>query len=153
MAALNEAWHILSDAGRRSQYDASLRVSTPFSRPAAQAAAEEVDEWEASYGPMRHPRRWPAAALMLIGAMGVIFVFSAYALSASSGSTLPNGNEPVTVGSCVVVRPKATAVVVSCQRPHYGMVRAVVTRGERCPLGTEGYFDRNAPEQVCVHPG
>ncbi len=153
MAALNEAWHTLSDPGRRSQYDASLQVASRSARPAGPSAVDEVDDWVGLAGPTASPPRWPAAAIMLIGAMAVIFVFTAYALSSSNGSTLLSGNEPVAVGSCVVIRPKASAVVVPCQGPHYGMVRAVVTRGERCPLGTEGYFDRNAPEQVCVHPG
>ena len=153
MAALNEAWHTLSDPGRRSLYDASLRITGPTSRRAAATPLEEVDDWVGLPGAGHAPRRWPAAAVMLIGAMAVIFVFTAYALSSSSGSTALTGNEPVAVGSCVVIRPKASAVAASCQRPHYGVVRAVVTRGERCPPGTEGYFDRNAPEQVCGHPG
>jgi curved DNA-binding protein CbpA len=46
MVAINEAWRVLSDAGRRSAYDAKLRVdAAPAARPApAQWSAIDDDD-------------------------------------------------------------------------------------------------------------
>ncbi len=153
MALLNEAWHTLSDPGRRAAYDASLRPNPAASR---RFDAPLNDDSEPEPGFIAHrfaePRRWPAAALMLIAAMGVIFVFTAYAVGGGRATVETEITKPLVVDACVSIRG-AAAVEVPCGRPHFGVVKAVMDRGAKCPPGTEGYFDRNSDAMVCVHVG
>jgi DnaJ domain len=154
MALLNEAWHTLSDPARRDVYDASLRPRVATSR---RFDALLDDDGESEPLPTAHrfaePRRWPAAALMVMAAMGVIFVFTAYAVSGGRGTVETEITKPLVVDACVSIRPGAAAVEVPCARPHFGVVKAVMDRGAKCLLGTEGYFDRNSDAMVCVHVG
>jgi DnaJ domain len=153
MALLNEAWHTLSDPGRRAVYDASLRPSAAaFRRFHPPMPDEDVDPVYVSRR-FAEPRRWPAATLMVLAAMGVIFVFTAYAVGAGRTTVEVEPRSPLAVGHCVSIRPGAAAVEVPCSRPHFGTVRAVVERGATCLPGTEGYFDRNSDAMVCVHVG
>jgi DnaJ domain len=158
MAALNEAWHTLSDPGRRAAYDASLRVTSPKSASATRSplSRERGVVTDDSYDDLAvhniGTRRWPAAALMLLVAMAAIFVFSAYALGGSN----QNGelaHDPVQPGGCVSIRPGPIALQVSCSRPHYGRVVVRVPNGDRCPIGSEGYYPQGSLDHVCVRPG
>ncbi len=156
MALLNEAWHTLSDPGRRAAYDASLRPNPPaFRRFDAPLDDDGEPEPEPVFTAHRfaEPRRWPAAALMIIAAMGVIFVFTAYAVGGGRGTVETEITKPLVVDVCVSIRPGAAAVEVPCGRPHFGVVKAVVARGGSCIPGTEGYFDRNSDAMVCVRVG
>jgi hypothetical protein len=162
MAALNEAWHTLSDPGRRAAYDASLRPAAsashakrPFSVTEAQPEPEyDTGGYFGSEDLTAHvgTRRWPAAALMLVAAMVVIFVFSAYALGGArqSGDV---AHDPVQPGDCVSIRPGPIALQVSCGHPHYGRVVIRVSNGDRCPVGSEGYYRQGSLDHVCVRPG
>ena len=154
MALLNEAWHTLSDPGRRAAYDASLRPNPPAFRR-FDAPLDDDGEPEPVFTSHRfaEPRRWPAAALMVIAAMGVIFVFTAYAVGGGRGTVDTEITKPLLVDACVSIRSGAAAVEVPCGRPHFGVVKAVVLRGGSCIPGTEGYFDRNSDAMVCVHVG
>jgi DnaJ domain len=154
MALLNEAWHTLSDPGRRTVYDASLRPKQAAFRR-FDAPLDDDGEPEPLFTAHRfsEPRRWPAAALMVIAAMAVIFVFTAYAVSGGRGTVETEITKPLVVDTCVSIRPGAAAVQVPCTRPHFGVVKAVMERGAKCLPGTEGYFDRNSDAMVCVHVG
>ena len=153
MALLNEAWHTLSDPGRRAVYDASLRPRASAYRR-FDAPIEDDDDRESAFiaHHFTQPRRWPAVALMLMAAMAAIFVFTAYAVSAGSGSVATESTRPLAIGRCVSIRG-GVAVEAPCNRPHFGVVQAVMPRGAKCILGTEGYFDRNTDDMVCVHVG
>jgi DnaJ domain len=154
MALLNEAWHTLSDPGRRAAYDASLRPKPTPSRR-FDAPLDDDGEPQPVFSARRfaEPRRWPAAALMVISAMGLIFVFTAYAVGGGRGTVETEITKPLVVDACVSIRPGAAAVEVPCARPHFGVVKAVMDRGAKCLPGTEGYFDRNSDAMVCVHVG
>ena len=152
MAYLNEAWHTLSDPARRASYDASLRPRSSASRRFDEAVAEEGEPQFVAFG-FTQPRRWPAVALMLLGVMGVIFVFTAYAVGAGRTTVEVEPRVPLEPGKCVSIRPGAAAVEVSCTRPHYGIVHALTPLGAHCLPGTEGYFDRYSDAQVCVRVG
>jgi hypothetical protein len=134
MAALNEA--SLRPAASASH------AKRPFSVTEAQPEPEyDTGGYFGSEDLTAHvgTRRWPAAALMLVAAMVVIFVFSAYALGGArqSGDV---AHDPVQPGDCVSIRPGPIALQVSCGHPHYGRVVIRVSNGDRCPVGSEGYY-------------
>jgi curved DNA-binding protein CbpA len=52
MVAVNEAWRVLSDQGRRSTYDAKLRNDAAYAAPATGAqwsAIDDDDDYESDY--------------------------------------------------------------------------------------------------------
>ena len=153
MAAVNEAWRVLSDPGRRAMYDAGLRRSSPGSAPAATSRA-----WDdsASYGadglaelnddaefvsapPWKH--RMPFWAMFGLGAMAVIFVVTAYAGSAAGPGTnrAPAVGGTLVVGSCARLAPGGLVEAIECQGVHEGVVAALIDYDGRCPAGTSGY--------------
>src|SRR5262249_9612115 len=84
LAAVNEAWRVLSDPGRRAAYDASLRTraSTAVSPPAGSpqtAPAGPADEGAIADDEGRS--FWAVALpwLLVLAVLGGIFLFTAYA--------------------------------------------------------------------------
>jgi molecular chaperone DnaJ len=161
MAAVNEAWRVLSDPGRRAEYDASLRarastvVSPPAGapRPAADGQAD-ID----SDGADEEGRSFWAVALpwlLVLAVLGGIFLFTAYArggLGGGSDTTVPAGSVDgvIEVGSCVALDSQARALETPCGAPHHGVVRAVVAARAACPLRTEGFYDHDGSHLICV---
>jgi len=83
MAAVNEAWRVLSDPGRRATYDASLRTATA-PRPSAAAAPLPFDDdhddgdddeaWELSPAEMEAARRLGVTLAITAVVVGVVLV-------------------------------------------------------------------------------
>jgi hypothetical protein len=142
MAALNEAWYVLRDPGRRALYDAALR---PVAPPSAGSTAERVDE-EEPVQPTGHlgiPIGWIA----ILAALAIIFVFTAYAASSTKGSGSDGQLRP---GECVAIDGEGFAVETSCTRAHDGVVQGLVPFDTPCPNGSSSYTDRTHVSQVCV---
>ena len=159
MAADNEAWRVLSDPGRRAEYDASLRARTSTVAAAPSAAPAQPDEDDADVlGPDDHsPRQvWVVAlpGLLVLAVLGGIFLFTAYARGGLGGSNTTVPGAPVDgviqVGSCVALDSQARAVETLCGGPHHGVVRAIVAPQAACPLRTEGFYDPDGTHLVCV---
>jgi molecular chaperone DnaJ len=158
MAAVNQAWFVLSDPGRRAIYDASLRA-----RPSSVAAATpwppqgpgDLDD-DAGFVPMRHTAARfgiPLPWLLVVGALAVIFVFTAYAVRPKGGG---GGGQPdgvLEVGSCVTVAAVGAVVETGCDTPHEGRVVAIPSNGLYCADGAEAYADGDTRRVVCVHRG
>ncbi len=155
MAAVNEAWRVLGDPGRRANYDASLRppavvVGAPAAtvRPAPPTERDDRDEGRSFF----------AVALpwaLVLAVLGGIFLFTAYArggLGGGSGTTVPGESVDgvVGIGSCVVLDAQARAVETSCGGPHVGVTEAIVAAHAPCPLGTEGFYSLDGVRLVCI---
>ena len=153
MAAVNEAWRVLGDPARRANYDASLRpravvVGAPAStvpRPAPVAEAEEGRSFFAVALP------W----MLVLGVLGGIFVFTAYARDGPGGGSVTTQpgetvDGVVGIGSCIVLDSRARAVETTCGGPHIGVTEAIVAARAACPLGTEGYYSLDGVRLVCI---
>jgi molecular chaperone DnaJ len=152
MAAINEAWHVLSDPGRRAMYDASLRdhrvgVPRSVSEPVYPDDLDDPAGFEPV--PSGHPVRWgiPLGWAFVIVVLGVIFVFTAYATSRKDD---PRPDKALVAGNCVAIDGEQFAVEVPCGGPHAGVVQTVPPPGAPCPTGTSGYRDRQTRTTVCV---
>lgn len=152
MAAVNSAWHTLSDPGRRAMYDASLRPPDHAEPPPVGHRSWVLDESPVPYRPDAGPRRWPALGLMIMAAMAVIFLFTAYATRSGelNHEEVP-GPSGLGTGNCVVLRAGLVRPA-SCAAKNYGVVTTLIARDVPCPLHTEGYFEAATSNLVCVTP-
>jgi hypothetical protein len=155
MAAVNEAWRVLGDPGRRRQYDrAQAARATAPSAPAPRVAPipepEETFSDHTDDAVSRAMRSAPLIAILVVLLM--IFVVTAFAArgahSARDGTTQPNGL--VEVGSCVLVETGQPVAPVPCTQPHDGRAAAVVPLDLSCPANTDYYVAPGGRARVCV---
>ncbi len=159
MAAVNQAWFVLSDPGRRAIYDATLRGRPSSVRSATPWPAQgpgDLDD-DTDFVPIRHPAARfgiPLPWLLVVGALAVIFVFTAYAVRPKGGGG--GGGPPdgvLEVGSCVTVAAVGAVVETGCNSPHEGRVVAIPANGLYCADGAEAYADGDTRRVVCVRRG
>lgn len=144
MAAINAAWHVLSDPGRRAVYDASLRGPTT----SAVASTERSRVPNVSLPVQRGSGRFPIWPFVLVGVLAAIFIFSAGALTKPGKPTSPDNL--LFTGSCVRLEPNRDAVEVGCEGPHDATVVTVVNFDAVCPTDTETFRDRQGRGYACV---
>jgi len=154
MAALNEAWRVLSDPGRRALYDASLRgpspgtgsAAPPSSRPSRPHDRFPFERPEPSHG--SGSGRFPKWPFVLIFLLAVIFILTAGALRKPAKPEAPDGW--LVVGSCVVLEGNGDAAEVGCDAEHDATVVTVVGFDAACPTDTETHRDRQGRGYACV---
>jgi hypothetical protein len=163
MAAINQAWHVLSDPVRRHDYDRSLRAaaSTSGTGSAAPPSARSGDELdEAALAAMLRPRRdplrsyverprfpWKLVVAIVVAGAAVILVFGSLTKPAPD----PPLNNIIGPGSCVTIDVRRGEVAqASCKSAHDAVVDRIVDFGAPCPQGTESYRDRQGLGDACV---
>jgi molecular chaperone DnaJ len=139
VAALNEAWNVLSQSGRRALYDRSLMASTPTSKQ-----EERVVVPYEVYQRARFPWRF-VLGLIVAGTIGVLLL---NAVSQPSAPTGPDGL--LSGGSCVVIDASQAAVEVPCNEPHDAVVQQLIGFDMTCPTDTEAFRDRQGMGVACV---
>jgi molecular chaperone DnaJ len=148
MVAINEAYHVLADPGRRAVYDRSL--TTPALLP-----DELVTEYEppveskpnvlSPSGPARVPWRFMAIAAVV----GSIAVLVSSMFSRDPKVSQPDGI--LGTGSCVAFEPNGDAREVTCGGADGDIVvEVLVPLDGECPTGTVGHRDRQGLGIACV---
>ena len=132
MQELNEAWGVLGDPARRSDYDRALADAARPIRP-----VHPVDDDQ----PYPHPRAEPGDVavavvrglpwVVMLTVLLLIFVFTAFAGRGSDGR--PSASD--LVGKCVEVQPGSEVHEVPCAEPNDGRVDLVAVRSSLCPSG------------------
>lgn len=149
MAAINEAWAVLSDPARRAMYDADLRVGvdapTSSRRAPSNAASARTPLRPIDVSPARFPWRF-VLSLVVIATVAILVL-----------GALTNGSEPtpidnlVQVGSCVDIDDvRGEAFEVPCDGLHEAEVEEIVAFDAVCSTGLIGYRDRQGMGKVCV---
>ena len=139
VAAINEAWNVLSQPGRRAMYDRSL--TTPMSAPVAE---QRVVVSQIVFERARFPWRL-VLGLIVVGAAGVILL---NAVSQPAGPSGPDGL--LSGGSCVIIDASQAAVEVPCSGPHEAVVQQLIGFDMTCPTDTEAFRDRQGMGTACV---
>ncbi len=156
MAAVNEAWHVLGDAGRRRQYDRGQQeAAAPRPAPAPRWTPSPSDlpaPDQKEDAVTRAVHGAPLVALLFV--LLLIFVVSAFA---AHGARTPRsagaGDGVVQVGSCVLVATGEPVVEVPCTEPHDGRAAAVIPLDLACPADTDYYVAPGGTARVCVAMG
>jgi len=144
MAAVNEAWRVLGDPGRRSGYDRTRAVATPATRP--------VDEPAHRTDAFVDVRVSPAVGCMLqflpvvFGLLVLALLLVVTALAGSGGGGRPVGLVP---GRCVEIDDGLRAVPCTVDAP---VIVARGVAGTSCPVGSVAVVLPYRTEQVCVAP-
>jgi molecular chaperone DnaJ len=138
VAAINEAWNVLSQPGRRALYDRSLIT------PTSPAPERQVVVPQMVFERARFPWRL-VLGLIAVGATGVIVL---NAVSQPAGPSGPDGL--LSGGSCVVIDETQAAVEVPCTEPHDAVVQQLIGFDMTCPTDTEAFRDRQGMGTACV---
>lgn len=140
MAAINEAWHVLSEPGRRARYDARLRPATAVPPPRAEPTPARL--------PPTSPPRFPWRGVAVAGVIGSVAVIALSVLQQ------PSGPRPVdnilTAGSCVVFEEGGFVREVRCDEPYDAIVDRLVPFDRACPSGLEARRDRQGMGIACL---
>jgi molecular chaperone DnaJ len=145
MAAVNEAWRVLSDPVSRARYDADLGLGNDSAVSAAATVPPRVVPFVGDQRPARFP--WRFVVLFVVAAAIVILVVGALT---DPGEPTPIDNV-VRVGSCVTIDSVRLEVdEVACTDAHDGVVEQVVPFDASCPFSLVGYRDRQGMGIACV---
>jgi hypothetical protein len=149
MAAINEAYRVLGDPGRRAVYDAARRGTGSAAGPSGGVRATTIRPPTASPpAPLPQPRiPWKLMIGMFI--LGATVVLVGAALYRPKPPAPPdNLLEP---GSCVVIETNGDAREVNCTGgPGELVVAELVGMDDRCPGGQAGHRDRQGRGLACV---
>jgi DnaJ-domain-containing protein 1 len=154
MREVNEAFRILGNPGRRVAYDTELlRARTVGSARekvsgAAPTATGRVTGDLFTDTDVVDTRSVIVRALpwlLLLGALGAIFVFTAYATGGGPA-------EDNLAGSCVLPDTRQLATPVSCATDGARLVRVVVLSAGGCPPGTDVFQPADRDTALCLAP-
>lgn len=156
MAAVNEAWHVLGDAGRRRQYDRGQQevvAPRPAPPPRWTPSSDDAPVGDQTGDAVtRAVHGAPLIALLVV--LLAIFVVSAFA---AHGARTPRSSGAsdglVQVGSCVLVATGEPVLEVPCTEPHDGRAAAVIPLDLACPADTDYYVAPGGTARVCVAKG
>jgi len=138
MAEISQAWAVLSDPVRRSQYDAVSASETETSE-----TETERETWQ-----FVERTKFPWRLMLVLLFVGIIVVL---VLDATSQPAVPAGPDGLLrSGSCIVIDANLAAVEVRCEDAHDGVVRQLVGFDTVCPSDTEAIRDRQGMGLACV---
>ena len=155
MAVLNEAWHVLGDPARRAAYDRAAARPEAVDRRVFSAEPDHggdvlaVGEQPAGRAGCLTGLPW----LLVLAALALIFVFTAYAVRGGGDDGEPRPDGLLQRGDCVRLRTGHPAEEVTCSGPHDAVVTEIVTVGATCPRGSEAALGPVGSEHLCLGPG
>lgn len=147
LAAVAEAWNVLSDTRRRAAYDATLAT------PSISSPVNGSDTERFVHRPgvdLLTPPKFPWKLVAIIAVVGTAAVLILAAFGRPSEPLGPDNL--LQSGSCVDIASDGSAFEVSCDGPHQRVVRQLVAFDETCPLDTEPHRDRQGMGMACTDP-
>ncbi|MFN5603947.1 MAG: J domain-containing protein [Actinomycetes bacterium] len=153
MAAVNEAWRVLSDPVARARYDADLGGGTdPARRDATSGSTHGVPTVQPRRDPFaryQNPPRFPWRFILILIGVATVAILGIGALTDPAEPT--PSHHVIRVGSCVSIDAGRLEVdEADCGGPYDGVVEQVVPFDATCPYDLMGYRDRQGMGVACV---
>lgn len=153
MPAINEAYRVLGDPGRRAAYDSSLRGDRAGRPPSPSSGAADVHAASAGRPTGRRPDLLPPArvpwrGLITAGVLVIVGVFVLGQFTETRDPPPPNGI--LRPGECVEILANNDVREVSCTGSDDVVVRTLVAFDGTCPNGTDTYRDSQGMGNACV---
>jgi hypothetical protein len=145
MAAVNEAWHVLGDPGRRAAYDATRQEPMTGSTPSYGSRGTEPGSSPPVVAAPIARVPWRFFAFMSVAAVGLFVV--GRLITGDPAPFRPDGI--LRSGDCLALDADALAVEVPCSDPFDGVVLQLVPFGQRCPTDQLATQDRQGMGTVC----
>lgn len=143
IAAINEAWNVLSDPAKRRSFDLTLK--TPLSASSQSTSQSTSEVYDTIVYP---PARFPWRSMLILAGIGVtaVLVLNAFATPETPGKP----DQLLQPGSCVNIDSTRFAYEVTCAEPHDAEVVQFVAIDRPCPAATMSYLDRQGMGKACV---
>lgn len=157
MAAVNEAYRVLCEPGRRALYDRTLIAGPATATGTDQSDADDGDRGPVDVYPTSRlsnlsppgPARVPWKLMLVAAALG-----SALVLFAASFNDPPSQEPPdgiLRAGSCVVVEPNGDAREIACTNTDADViVELLLPTGATCPATLAAHRDRLGLGMACI---
>jgi len=152
MSAVNEAYRVLSDQGRRKIYDASLRhgsavgSSSPPGGGSSPVVSGDVRNYSDLPTRARISWRWVLTFCVAVVVSGVVLSLF------TGGADVPAPDGILRVGDCVEIEVDLDAREISCTGDVDVdlVVVVVIDFDERCPARAEPHRDQQGMGIACV---
>jgi hypothetical protein len=152
MPAINEAYRILNDPGRRAMYDRSLSSRQAGTQPLASAsgpAPETAERWNIGGDIYARPARIPWRSLLLCSFIAIFAIVVLAQFVQPTGPQPPDGI--LRNGDCVQILDNGDAREIACTGIEDLVVRAFnPTFDASCPGRTVRHRDRLGLGVACV---
>ncbi len=153
MAAVNEAYRVLSDPGRRFEYDRSIGArGSAVGHARSPGASSEVDRPPTPVVPSRlipaGPARVPWRLMAVMAVVGSAVILVAAAFNDPPSTEAPDGI--LRVGSCVEVEQNFDVREIACTGSDDLVVDLVLPTDATCPIGLGQFRDRLGLGAVCI---
>jgi molecular chaperone DnaJ len=151
MPAVNEAYRVLNDPGRRAQYDTSLRRPVGPSSRSSPSVDDSAGSWDASRLPAHHhdgPARVPWRMLLFSGSIAIAGIVTIAQFTEPGEAPGPDGL--LRPGDCVEILPNTDASEVACTGVDDIVMRVLIPFDGNCPGLTEPHRDRQGMGVACL---
>jgi molecular chaperone DnaJ len=149
MVAINEAYRVLADPGRRAVYDRSLRAPSTEVDDSDDEVFERIVVDKPSVLAPAGPARFPWKLMLVVAAVGSAVVVVSSLFDDPPGTETPDGI--LRPGSCVSFEANGDAREVPCEGDgNDAVVKVLVPLDGTCPGDTVGHRDRLGLGIACV---
>lgn len=158
MPAINEAYRVLYDPGRRAVYDRSLsgRMTATGPQTGSSSASnapgddfsQDAERWDVGGPDLLRPARVPWRSLLVFCSVAIIGILVLAQFSGVDTDVGPDGI--LRNGDCVEIQVNGDAREVLCTGELDLVVRAFIPFDGTCPGGTEPHRDRQGMGVACV---
>jgi DnaJ-like protein len=148
MVAINEAYRVLADPGRRAVYDRALTTLATIPDDLPDESEPPVPPRDNPLSPAG-PARFPWKLMAVAAVIGSAAVLISSVFSSDPKVAPPDGI--IGPGSCIAFEPNGDAREVTCGGGSDDIVvKQLVPLDGDCPTGTVGHRDRQGLGVACV---